>query len=67
MATASASNLQPAGAQISAITWHSSDPTKATIQPDGDIEGIAAGTVTITATDDATGVQAHAQFTVASN
>lgn len=67
MATASASNLQPAGAQISTITWHSSDSTKATIQPDGDIEGIAAGTVTITATDDATGVKAQAQFTVVSN
>lgn len=44
------------------VTWVSSDTTVATVDPSGIITGVAAGTVTITATVD--GVSASATITV---
>ncbi|NUW71415.1 Ig-like domain-containing protein [Vibrio mediterranei] len=64
VATASVGNIQPSGAQVSTIDWTSSDPGKARIMQDGNVEGRASGTVTITGTDHTTGVKSTAQFTV---
>ncbi|HDM8192331.1 TPA: Ig-like domain-containing protein [Vibrio harveyi] len=64
MATASAIDPRPTGASLSTVTWKSSDNKKATIQPNGNINGVAAGVVTITGTDTATSVEATAQITI---
>lgn len=67
MATAVAIDPRPVGASLSTVTWKSSDDTKATIQPNGNINGIAAGVVTITGTDTATSVEATAQITISAS
>ncbi len=64
MATAAAIDPMPTGAQLSSVTWKSSDDTKATVQTNGNVKGVAAGTVTITGTDTATNVTATAQITI---
>lgn len=40
----------PGGATNTAVTWSTSDATKATVSPTGLVTGVAAGSVTITAT-----------------
>ncbi len=42
----------PSNTTLTGITWDSSDPTVATVDEDGNITGVAAGTTTITATSD---------------
>jgi uncharacterized protein YjdB len=48
----------------SKLTWASSDTTKATVDANGVLTGIAAGTTTITATNGAGGIQGTVSFTV---
>ena len=42
--------VAPADATNKAVTWQSSDVTKATVSSDGTVTGVAAGTATITCT-----------------
>ncbi|HHP0484941.1 TPA: Ig-like domain-containing protein [Vibrio harveyi] len=66
ISSASAIDPRPPGAHLSTITWESSDTKIATVAANGNIVGVSAGTVTITATDKATGVKASTQITVSS-
>lgn len=43
-------NIQPANASNKAVTYSTSDATKATVSPDGLVTGVAEGTATITVT-----------------
>jgi hypothetical protein len=44
--------VAPAGATNKAVTWTSSDATKATVDEDGLVTGVAVGTATVTVTAD---------------
>lgn len=46
------------------LTWSSSDPSIATVDPDGTARGIKVGNVKITATEPATGLSVSADLTV---
>jgi trimeric autotransporter adhesin len=50
----------------SAVNWSSSDQSKATVDADGNVTGVAVGTVTITATNPASNMSGSATVTVAS-
>ena len=55
--------LSPAGATGS-VVWSSSDDTKATVSSSGEVEGVAAGSVIITATVSGTAVSDKVALTV---
>ena len=56
--------ILPANASDTAVTWVSSDPTKATVDSTGLVTGIAAGTATITVTTHDGGKTATSTITV---
>lgn len=56
--------VTPSNATDQGVVWASSDPTKATVNQSGLVTGVAAGTTTITATDDTGLVVAEAEITV---
>ena len=58
----------PAFAVNNSVTWSSSDESVATVDADGKVKAISAGSVTITATaNDASGLEATCELTVQKN
>ena len=56
--------VAPDNATNKAVTWSSSDPTKATVAADGTVTAVAAGTATITVTTTEIGYSASCVVTV---
>lgn len=58
--------VRPSNAANQKVTWTSSDPAVATVDADGLVKGLTAGTAVITATSEETGVTASCKVTVLS-
>ena len=56
--------ITPENADVKKVTWTSSDPSKATVDSNGKVTGIAAGTVVITATTVDRGLSAQCTITL---
>ena len=59
--------VYPTDLTDNSVTWKSSDPSIATVDENGRVKGIAAGTATITCTSVATGLKGTCTVTVLSN
>ena len=57
-------DVYPTTLEDQSVTWKSSDETVATVSSDGKVNGVAAGTATITCTSVATGLSATCKVTV---
>ena len=58
--------VRPSNAANQSVTWTSSDPAVATVDANGLVKGLTAGTAVITATSEETGVTASCKVTVLS-